>query len=1012
MKNLKSTLLVLASVSALALAGCRSGDDTASPVTPGALTIEMTKTVGANSSGGVSSSPGGLSCDSSCPAGTYTQTFPAGTVVTLTATPGANSMFNGWSGSTNCGIDPVCRVSGSGRIALTASFVNSTSGSGDTFLLMEPSDGAPLGELVSFNYSTPSVQRTRRTISAVTADGFAAGEKIVSIDFRPSTGRLYALSVLGTKGRVFEVNPDTGAVVTSTIKTLKNAAASDTVGSEIPDAAEVNNASLSGTRYGIDFNPFVESQNVKNLTKIATLRIVSDAGQNLRVNVDTGATVADTTLGDNGATATGIVESAYTNNYLNAKGTVLYVVSATTGKLYIQNTPGTGPSGGTLYEVGSLGLPANVSGMAGFDIRGSGSSTDGAQYAVFAASANGANSLYSIDLATGAAQTIAGPISATTADTTNPLRGKIAGLSVRNFAAASTVSSDAFALTSNGRLIGVTRTDARTLITQNAIAFTPGLDGGKLMDIDVRPQDGELYGLTNNGKLYRISQNSGLAIQTATLNTAISGDHYGIDFDPRSDTLRVVTDNGKSYAVQINGNVIANTDLKRSAASASATGAAYTHSLAGAANSTLFDLDAVERGGQRKLAVENTNSTSSSNAGVGQLTNVGNLGVVPDDDIARGFDIDAATGLAYAVFKVGGNVGLYKINLSNGNALGTVSASQPATTADSIGPVGALDVVGFALRQHFAIAYGLTAANKLIAFNPSAPGTLLLNKTISVNGASLAELRTLDYRPSASDNSLYSVTTTGKLCSATLADVNSTTSSVVAFRCTKALSQSSSDNAAPYYTGFDSTATEYASSFYPKKRIADAETSTSLRIINDKGQDVIASVATGFADADPALLVTNTGTLLATNSCDVSDETVSPAVGAIAYSTLISDATEPDLFALSSPSATTTCTYKVNTSTGKLTSVGRLGPVSTTVMGFDIAGADNALPIAALDTGDASRSVLYNINVGSALSLPSGVTPPPSNGSATTVPNVADARIGADGLGKIRALTIYLLPPQ
>ncbi len=42
---------------------------------------------------------------------------------------------------------------------------------------------------------------------------------------------------------------------------------------------------LSGTEFGIDFNPLADR-----------LRVVSDTGQNLRIDVDSGATITDTAL--------------------------------------------------------------------------------------------------------------------------------------------------------------------------------------------------------------------------------------------------------------------------------------------------------------------------------------------------------------------------------------------------------------------------------------------------------------------------------------------------------------------------------------------------------------------------------------------------------------------------------------------------------------------------------------------------------------------------------------------
>lgn len=80
--------------------------------------------------GSVTSSPAGISCPSDC-----VEAYEVGTVVTLTPTPGANSLFSGWSGS-GCGGTGSCVVTMSAARTVTATFVKtfqltvSTSGAG------------------------------------------------------------------------------------------------------------------------------------------------------------------------------------------------------------------------------------------------------------------------------------------------------------------------------------------------------------------------------------------------------------------------------------------------------------------------------------------------------------------------------------------------------------------------------------------------------------------------------------------------------------------------------------------------------------------------------------------------------------------------------------------------------------------------------------------------------------------------------------------------------------------
>jgi hypothetical protein len=103
---------------------------------------------------------------------------------------------------------------------------------------------------------------------------------------------------------------------------------------------------LSGSRHGLDFNPVPDR-----------LRLTSDTDQNLRINVDTGATTVDGAL--NGAGNENVTGSAYTNNDTNtATGIVLYGINVNgaggLAELVIQNPP----NNGTLTTVGSLGFAA------------------------------------------------------------------------------------------------------------------------------------------------------------------------------------------------------------------------------------------------------------------------------------------------------------------------------------------------------------------------------------------------------------------------------------------------------------------------------------------------------------------------------------------------------------------------------------------------------------------------------------------------------------------------------
>lgn len=207
-------------------------------------------------------------------------------------------------------------------------------------------------QILTFDSGSPG------TVSSVSITGLTGGDSLISIDQRPANGVLYGFAVNGAFGRLYSINAATGlASLKSTLSTAPN-----------------------GTFFDIDFNPTVDR-----------LRVVSDAGQNLRVNVDTGATIVDGALqfdpaGPNAGTPAGVVAAAYSNNVGNATTTRLYDLDLSTQSLLLQSPP----NAGTLAVIGSLS--GFLDAEAAFDISG----ITGLAYAVL----NGFE-LSQVNLATG-----------------------------------------------------------------------------------------------------------------------------------------------------------------------------------------------------------------------------------------------------------------------------------------------------------------------------------------------------------------------------------------------------------------------------------------------------------------------------------------------------------------------------------------------------------------------------------------------------------------------------------
>ena len=159
--------------------------------------------------------------------------------------------------------------------------------------------------------------------------GFQAPDTaLVGIDFRVQDGKLYGV---GNGGGIYTIDHDTAVATWVSQLTV----------------------SLSGTNFGVDFNPAADR-----------LRIISDTGQNLRHNIAGGATLVDSPLNYTaGVTAAGLTGAAYTNNDLDPKtGTTLFDIDASLNQVVIQSPP----NAGSLALTGQLTVDADA--PIGFDI--------------------------------------------------------------------------------------------------------------------------------------------------------------------------------------------------------------------------------------------------------------------------------------------------------------------------------------------------------------------------------------------------------------------------------------------------------------------------------------------------------------------------------------------------------------------------------------------------------------------------------------------------------------------
>ncbi|MFF7493764.1 DUF4394 domain-containing protein [Streptomyces rubiginosohelvolus] len=216
--------------------------------------------------------------------------------------------------------------------------------------------------LVEFRTGEPSRPWQLGKVSGLKKD-----TKLVGIDFRVQNTKLYGV---GDKGGIYTLN-------------TRNA-----------KAAKVSQltVALSGTFFGVDFNPAANR-----------LRVISDTGQNLRHNIDDPAaprtTTVDTPLTNPTtppSTAKGVTGAAYTNNDLNAEtATSLFDIDTTNDRVSLQSPA----NSGTLAPTGNLGVNAGPN--AGFDIYFSHRTRTNHGFA--ALSVNGAYRFYDVNILTGQA---------------------------------------------------------------------------------------------------------------------------------------------------------------------------------------------------------------------------------------------------------------------------------------------------------------------------------------------------------------------------------------------------------------------------------------------------------------------------------------------------------------------------------------------------------------------------------------------------------------------------------
>ena len=466
--------------------------------------------------------------------------------------------------------------------------------------------------------------------------GLAPDESVLGADIRPANGQLYAVT---DHARLYTIDLSTG---TATFDAELSANPADT---------SEPFTGLRGARFGVDWNPVADR-----------LRVVSDQGQNLRIQTGTGLTTTDGAINPHAA----LTAAAYTQSFAATCRTRLFVIDSDAKQLFLQNPP----NDGRLEPVSEL-TSVGPGELHAFEIQ---TQDDGDDRAVIAVGTGDQTQLFDLDLTSGAAshpRTLALDedealiaLSAPPPPTT-PVQAP----------------GELLALSESGRLISFNRAAPARLCTSQPIT---GLhQHEQVLGMDVRPADGMLYALGSAGKLYTLDVPTGQARFVSALSAdpldtsdpfqGLHGHEFAVAFNPVPDRLRVLSDQGQNLRIQVTtGSTISDGAL--SGASAGATAAAYTNAFAGATSTTLFaidsDADALVRIGADPAtggACLPEPDAGNPNCGVASLIGPLGLGDLVGLD---GFDIDGDNGNAFAALSIAHAElsTLYAVDLMSGTA--------------------------------------------------------------------------------------------------------------------------------------------------------------------------------------------------------------------------------------------------------------------------------------------------------------------------------------------------------
>ncbi len=269
---------------------------------------------------------------------------------------------------------------------------------------------------------------------------------------------------------------------------------------------------------------------------------------------------------------------------------------------------------------------------------------------------------------------------------------------------------------------------------QNSATIAGLQMGETIMAIDFRPATGQLYGIGSTSRIYVINPQTGAArtVGTGPFAPALAGNIVGFDFNPAIDRIRVVTNSGQNLVINPETGTVATTATAINGAMIAAV--AYTSNMAGAATTTLYDID---------IASDKLFKQDPPNAGT--LVEVGALKLKLEGD--GGFDI-APDGTALALFEVNKKSTLFTIDLNTGNT--TVIAKFNKAKDEMY--------TGIAIPTN-PVAYAVGSMNSFLIFDPASPSSAVSKPIMGLQSGEM--VLGIDFRPL--NGQIYALGSTGRI---------------------------------------------------------------------------------------------------------------------------------------------------------------------------------------------------------------------------------------------------------